>query len=131
MGLNLHNIVRGAINAVNPDSTDGVIRRCTGYTKDTDGTQIPTYAPDIPNSIVQVQPLSYRDLKTLDALNITTVDIAAYVNGPLTGVDRKSGVGGDLVQVQGAWWLVTAVLEAWDPSAGWTKAGLTKQLTPP
>lgn len=127
--MNLHAIVRGAINAVNPD-TLGVIRRSTGYGKDAAFKQVPTYAADVPNVVMQVQPLTARDLKTLDALNITDIDCAVYVNGEVTGVDRKAQKGGDLLQFNGSWWLVTAVLEAWAPSAGWTKAGVTKQLDP-
>lgn len=129
MGLNLHAIVRGAITAVNPDSL-GVIRRSTGYGKAADFSQVPTYAADVPDVAMQIQPLTARDLKTLDALNITDIDLACYVNGEVTGVDRKSGKGGDLIQVQGSWYLVTAVLEAWNPTAGWTKCALTKQVTP-
>lgn len=130
MGLNLHVIVRGAITAVNPDSL-GVIRRSTGYGKAADFSQVPTYAADVPDVPMQVQPLTARDLKTLDALNITDIDVACYVNGEVSGVDRPNSKGGDLIQVNGAWWLVTAVLEAWNPTAGWTKAGLTKQVSPP
>lgn len=130
MGLNLHAAVRGAINAVNPDALGTVRRNAGAYTTAADGKRTPTYAADVTNVPMQVQPLSPRDLKMLDALNITEIDVAAYVNGPLTGVDRKSGKGGDLVQVQGAWWLVTAVLEAWEPSAGWAKVALVKQMTP-
>lgn len=129
--MNLHAAVRGAISAVNPDAV-GVIRRNAGtYTTADDGTQVPAYLPDAPGVVMQVQPLSGRDLRFLDALNITTVDVAVYVNGEVTGVDRLTGKGGDLIQVNGAWWLVTAVLEAWNPSAGWTKAGCTKQMPPP
>lgn len=134
MGLNLHQIVRGAINSVNPDVL-GVIRRSAGYTKDAAFKQVPLYAPDVRNVVMQVQPLSARDLKTLDGLNITDVDLACYVNGEVTGVDREQGKGGDLLYVNGNWWLVTAVLEAWagPVQAGWTKAGITKQAdtTPP
>jgi len=126
--MNLHALVRGAINAVNPDSL-GVIRRNAGtYSTAPDGTQVPDYLPDVPDVVMQVQPLSGRDLKQAEALNLTTLDLAVYVNGEVTGVDRTTARGGDLIYVHGAWWLVTAVLEAWSPTAGWTKAGVTKQV---
>lgn len=127
--MNLHAIVRGAINSVNPDLL-GVVRRSTGWTKNAARAQVPAYAADVVDVPMQVQPLSPRDLKTLDALNITEIDCAVYVNGEVSGVDRKAQKGGDLLQFSGSWWLVVTVLEAWNPTAGWTKAGVVKQMDP-
>lgn len=126
--MNLHALVRGPISAVNPDLR-GVIKRSAGYTTAASGEQIPVYALVVRDVVMQMQPLTPRDLKTLDGLNITDVDLACYVNGEVTGIDREQGKGGDLLYVGGAWWLVTAVLEAWASPvrAGWTKAGITKQ----
>lgn len=134
MGLNLHAIVRGAINSVNPDIL-GTVRRSAGFTTNAQFEQVPAYAPDVPSVVMQPQPLSSRDLKTLDSLNITEIDLAVYVNGEVTGVDREQQKGGDLLYFNGNWWLVVAVLEAWSGpvQAGWTKAGVVKQreTTPP
>lgn len=130
--MNLHNIVRGAISSVNPDILGTVRRNAGTYSTSAAGKQTPNYLPDVSNVIMQIQPLSSRDLKTLDALNITDIDLAVYVNGEVSGVDREQGKGGDLLLFNGNWWLVTAVLEAWagPVRAGWTKAGVTKQRDP-
>lgn len=128
--MNLHAAVRGMITAVNPDVL-GTVRRNAGiYTKTADHRQVPAYLADVTGVPMQVQPLSTRDLKTLAALNITEIEQAVYVNGELTGVDRKAGKGGDLIFFNGVWWLVVAVLEPWAPTAGWTKVGVVKQMDP-
>ncbi len=124
--MNLHAIVRGAISSVNPDVTGTITRNNGTYTTQADGTQVPGY--DAPVAVtLQVQPLSNRDLKQLDSMNIQGIDQAVYVNGPVTGVDRVAKKGGDLLTFLGSTWLATAILEAWDPTAGWTKVGVVKQ----
>ena len=132
-GLNLHQLVRGYINVVNPD-IDAVLRKSAGYTIDDDGTQIPTYEAPVTVS-AQVQSLTTRDLRQLEALNIQNAGIAVYFNGVIDGVLRVSQKGGDLVEfpavlpdnpeLAGTVWLTTNVLEQWP--TGWCKVSLTLQ----
>jgi hypothetical protein len=76
----------------------------------------------------QVQPLTFRDLQRLSGLNLSGETKAIYVNGPLNGVVRPKLKGGDVVTMRnGEVWLVTQILEAWNQSAGWTKAAITLQ----
>lgn len=126
--MNLHQTVRGAIGAVNPDVLGSVLLS-TGYTTGGAGKRTPTY-DRIDRMPMQIQPLSPMDLKQLDSLNIQGVERAVYINGAPVGVDRRDVKGGDLIEVLGARWLVTVVLEPWD-SAGWSKVGVTKQIDPP
>lgn len=125
MGLNLHKIVTGAISAVNPPVL-GNVAVSAGYSIAADGTQIPayTFATAYP---MQVQPLSGKDLRQLDSLNIQGVDRAVYLNGNIQGAVRPLGKGGDLLQFDDQVWLVTVVLETW--RTGWCKVGVTLQNT--
>lgn len=131
MSLNLHGIVRGAINSVNPEFT-GVWRQSTGYTTASDGVQSPTYT----NATVpmQVQALSGLDLKHTDFLNMQGVKRSVYLFGDAQGVVKPEAKGGDILQFPQARggvnynWLVTHVLETWTPDgAGFCKVGVVLQ----
>lgn len=129
--MDLHALVRGAITTVNPDVVGSILPNAGTYTTEADGTQVPAYLDPVTPVPMQVQPLSSRDLRQLESLNITDVDYAVYVNGPVTGVDRATGQGGDLLTFGGKVWLATAILEAWNLTAGWTKVAATEQLDTP
>lgn len=125
--MNLHGIVRGAINVVNPDITVG-LRRSTGYTVLPDGSQVPSYATmDGPG---QVQALSGNDLRHLANLNISSVDRKVYLYGNWMGVVRADQKGGDILtfpQVPGADlqdWKVVTVFETWPD---WCAVGVVLQ----
>lgn len=126
--MNLHQIVRGAIRAVNPDVLGSVLHPI-GQATLPNGKRVPEYSRQ-DRVTMQIQPLSPTDIKQLDSLNIQGVERAAYVNGSVRGIDRKNGTGGDLLYVLGAYWLVAVVLEPWD-GAGWSKVGITQQVVPP
>lgn len=76
----------------------------------------------------QVQPLTTKDLRHLEGLNIQGVERAIYLYGHVDAVVRPEGKGGDLVIVADGpnpgTYLVTVVLEAW---SGWCKVGVTLQ----
>jgi len=121
--MNLHNIVRGAIGAINPH-TQAKLFRSIGYTTGDDGVQVPRYADAVTVS-VQIQPLSDSDLKQLDGLNIQGDARAAYLNGQWDGVIRPDKKGGDLLVVGTTRWLVIQSLEDWPD---WTKLAVQRQL---
>lgn len=125
--MNLHAVVSGAIGAVNPP-VPAVLWTYTGATKNPDYSRTANYVQTSVSA--QVQPLSSQELRQLAAMNLTTVDRKAYLFGAVAGVNRATGQGGDLLQFNGQYWLVTAVPEAWD-QAGWTCVGLTEQVNPP
>jgi len=121
--MNLHGIVRGAINIVNPD-VPGVMQVSLGtYTTDAAGHRVPAYSEQ--NVTVQLQPLSYTDLQKIDGLNLQGIHKAAYVNGNFEGVNRLKGKGGDLLTVNGETWLITQPLEEWPD---WCKFVVTLQV---
>ncbi len=132
MSLNLHGIVRGAINAVNPDMT-GVWLQSNGYTVGADGTPTPQYI-EHPGVKMQVQALSGDDLKHANFLSMQGVKRAVYLFSDVQGVNRPNSEGGDLLHfpehVGGPLriWLVAQVFETWTPdAAGFCKVGVVLQ----
>lgn len=109
--MNLHNIARGAIRAVNPEVL-GTIRQSTGYTTDAAYKQVPTYR-DFPNVRLQVQGMQWKDLRQVDSLNLQGIVRKVFVTGDWGGVIRARDKGGDLIVIKGETWLVVQVLETW------------------
>ncbi len=128
--MNLHGIVRGAINAVNPDIT-GTWRQSTGSTTGADGRQVPNYSDTA--LLMQVQALSGRDLKHTDFLSMQGIKRAVYLFPMVQGVSAPQAKGGDLLQFPmetgGAIrvWLVVVELEQWNPNGTWCKVGVVLQ----
>jgi len=125
--MNLNNIVGSVISAVNP-WVSGVYQKSSGYTTAADGSRTPTYTASV-NVSIQMQALSYQDLKQLDGLNIAGEKHAMYINGDWQSVARPDGKGGDyLTLADGTKWLIVFVLENWYGTAGWCKCAVTRQL---
>lgn len=125
--MNLHNLVRGAIRAVNPEIIV-TIQRSTGSTTNPDGTRVPTY-DTIRGVRAQMQSLQYNDIAQLDGLNIQGERRALYLNGDWEGLVRADGKGGDLITFpDGSIWLVALVLENWAFKDGWVKVAVTRQV---
>lgn len=130
--MNLHGIVRGAINTVNPDRAV-LYRSSTGYTTSPAGKRVPTYAADVTVQ-AQIQPLSARDLQHPEMLNVQGITRSVHLFGNVQGVDRIEGKGGDILLFSESLggtvrkWLVQAVLEVWNPDvAGWCRVGVVLQ----
>lgn len=133
MSLNLHAIVRGAINAVNPDMA-GTWRQSAGYTIQAGGGTTPQYIDHLVQ--LQVQALSGRDLQqaTPEFLSQQGVKRAVYMFSDAQGVNRPDVEGGDLLlfpaHVGGPprAWLCVQVFETWTPDAvGFCKVGVVLQ----
>lgn len=130
--MNLHSIVRPAINTVNPDIL-GTWRENIGSSETADGRPVPSYTNHA-NVPMQVQALSGRDLKHEAFVSMQGVKRSVYVQGNVQGVVRPDGTGGDRLifpaDIGGTprEWLVVAVLETWTPdAAGWCKVGVVLQ----
>jgi hypothetical protein len=131
MALNLHALVAGPIDTLNPRFT-GVWRVSTGYTTAADGTQVPSWS----NTTVsmRVQALSGRDLKHEAFLNVQGVKRVVTMFSNAQGVNKPDVKGGDILQFPenrgGAVrdWKVVHVLETWTPdAAGWCRVGVVLQ----
>lgn len=131
MGLNLHAIVRGAINAVNPDIL-GQWLESSGAATGADFRQTPGYA--FHDGVhMQVQALKGRDLQHPALLSVQGVTRAVYMFGTVQGVSKPQAKGGDILQFRmvdnGPYlrWLVVAELEQWNPSGAWCKVAVVLQ----
>lgn len=125
--MNLHSLVRGPINSVNPDKT-ALLLKSIGATVNADFSQTPGYAPGVAVRI-QIQPLGKEELRHIEKLNLQGVFRTIYMYGNTQGIVRVLAQGGDLLQFapfQGQavqnWKVVGPVDGPWDvDSGGWTK----------
>lgn len=131
MALNLHNIVSGPIDALNPRFT-GTWRRSTGYTTGSNGVQSPTYADTTVQ--MRVQALTGRDLKHESFVNVQGVKRVVTMFGLPQGVNKPDAQGGDLLvfpETRGGaskTWKIVHVFESWAPdTAGWGRVGVVLQ----
>ena len=115
--MNLHGIVRGAINSVNPDKP-ALLRRYLGETMGPGRKPVPTYYPD-QNVSLQLQPLTKGDLMHVDGLNLQGLFKSIHINGAFYSVNRTMQKGGDLFIIDSLTWLVIEPLELWD--TGWCR----------
>lgn len=118
--------LRTIANSVSSTINSNVIvtlLRSTGYTIGDGRKQVPTYASPITGP-AQLQALDSKDLKQLDGLNIQGTIKAIYLRGVFAGVIRPTGVGGDVIQIDGKNWLIVKILEGWTL---WTKAAIVLQ----
>lgn len=136
MSLNMHSIVRAAVQTVNNDITAQYLAS-TGYAPSASGRQVPQYAVAVPVR-VQLQPPSGRDLRHMEFLNIQGTTRVAYLYSNPQAVVRVDARGGDLLQFPqftGApvdKWLIAYVDETWDVTdEGWSKVYLVLQTDRP
>jgi hypothetical protein len=104
-----------------------------GNTSNADYTQTPNYSPAI---ILQgqIQSLTFSDLRQLEGLNIQGSKRAVYLQGDIEGLVRETNKGGDILTFPDSTiWLVTTVLEDWNPPdaniSGWCKVAVTEQMS--
>jgi hypothetical protein len=132
--VNLRALANRATTLINPN-VPGTVLINSAYTTSASGKREPSYAAPVAIT-VQMQALTVKEIEHLDALSIAGSDCAAYVNRTLSGIDRVTGNGGDLIQFEagpgvpaelaGTDWRVTAVLEGWSLGK-WCRVALTRQ----
>jgi hypothetical protein len=134
---NLHSLVRGAINSVNPDIPAQWLVS-TGNTIGSSGKSTPSYATAV-SVQAQVQAVRGSDLQKYSFLQAQGVHRAVYMFANPDAINRVETKGGDLL-VFGQYpngsaktWLVTAVDEPWTSGNGnlaWSRVIVTLQLDP-
>lgn len=134
---NLHGLVRGAINSVNPDIA-GHWLVSTGTTIDDAGASTPQYAAPAPVKL-QVQGVRGSDLRKYDFLQGNGVYRAVYMFFNPDAINRLVQKGADLLTFPQyprgpvCTWLVSAVDEPWttgNDSLAWSRVIVTLQLDP-
>lgn len=124
--MNLHRIVSGAVGAVNPRIYVSV-QVSLGDSVNADFTTTPKFAPAV-TVLAQVQPVTWRDIQQIEGLNLQGTRKSIYLNGQIDGLVRPTNQGGDIITFpDGTVWLVAMILEAFNITAGWTKAAITQQ----
>ena len=135
MGLNLHHIVRGAINAVNPDVTVQILRSA-GSKPDESGFAVPSFDRlyDVPT---QIQSEGDAALFHADMAGANTVVRRIYLYTPKARDEQPAGIwrplarsGDYIVQEDGTTWLVSAVIENF-AGVHWLCVRATLQVNPP
>lgn len=98
-----------------------------GSATDDAGRRVPRYAPAV-TVMGQVQPIGWRDLQQLDAVNQQGTKEKVYLNGQVDGIVRPDNKGGDLITDPATRrvWLVVQVLEGWT-TAGWCSLAVVLQ----
>jgi hypothetical protein len=135
--MNLHSIVRGAINSVNADRP-ALFLRSTGNTVNADFSQTPSYAAGVAVRI-QIQPLGKEELRHVEKLNMQGTFRTIFMYGDTQQIVRVTQQGGDLLQFapfQGQavqnWKVVGPVSGAWNvENGGWTKLIVCLQTDTP
>jgi hypothetical protein len=124
----LQAITEGVISSINVPTLVS-IKQSTGYTVASDFTQVPAYTTY--GLYVDLQALTFDDLRQVDALNIQGEKRKMYVTGQVNGLVRYAAKGGDVVTVtdatstwNGTVWLVSLVTEFWQ---GWNSSVITLQ----
>lgn len=139
LGINLHGVVRGVVNALHPDAK-GTLYRSTGQTTSADGKVKATYAEGVP-VLVQVQSESPTELFHTDRVGQEEVSRKMYLfsaagtDARVAGIVRELARNGDMLRmdepgVPGVWWLITAVVEDFSRS-GWCCVRATLQVKAP
>lgn len=140
-GLNLHAVVRGAINSLHPDISV-MLYQSSGQTVGTGGQVQSIYAPGV---IVQAQAQSEGPTTLFHADKVGQEEVnrkfylfsSPEIEARIAGIVRPLTRGGDMFQVldtetwlAGTWWLVDGVIEDFTRS-GWCSVRAVMQVNAP
>lgn len=135
MALNLHHIVRGAINAVHPDELLELVRS-VGQDVSDDGFVVPCYAA-LKEIHGQVQTESEATLHFADMVGQNEHTRKIYLYAPKNLCKQAASIfrplcrNGDFIRrADGTWWLITAVTENFS-GVGWVCVRAVLQVNPP
>lgn len=125
--MNLHGIVRGAINTVNPDITASYLASAGAPAVNADYSLSPQYKPAVAIRI-QVQPMGRGDLALVEKLNIQGVFRVVFLYGNPQGIVRVQAKNGDLLTFStfngeaAQTWKIVNVDGPWSVNdGGWTR----------
>ena len=126
--MNLHEIVSGAINSINPFQTITITPR-SSYKVDEYGEATPNEGASYQIQ-AQIQPLTSEDIKFINSYNESTIYKAFWVSANTFGLNRPMAKGGDKVVWDSQIYYVTSMPEDWYETSGWSHFIGALQLTP-
>lgn len=125
--MNLHDIVKGAIGAVNRHEMI-TLYRCTGVTN-TKGQVIPSYVKSQVRA--QIQRPNAADIELNERVARAKQAIKAWIDAPADVINRVSQSAGDIIQrADGTYWLIVGVKESF-ATEGWLSVLAVEQVEPP
>jgi hypothetical protein len=114
--INLRAVANSVTTSINPNVTATLSQSAGSVTRD-DGSRVPKYTKT--DIVLQVQALSFGDLRQAEGVNLQGTRRKIYVNGVVSGIIRPAQKGGDLITFppgllpEGDTWLVAMVSEQW------------------
>ena len=127
--MNLHEIVSGAINSINPFQKITITPR-SSYTVNDYGEAAPVEGTSY-EIMAQIQPITSEDIKFINNYNESTVYKAFWVSANTFGLNRPMARGGDKVVWGNHIYFVTSMPEDWYETVGWSHFIGALQLNPP
>ena len=125
--MNLHDIVKGAIGAVNRHEMI-TLYRCTGVTN-TKGKIIPSYVKSTVRA--QIQRPSAADIELNERVARAKQSIKAWIAAPADVINRVAQSAGDIIQrADGTYWLIVGIKESY-ATEGWLSVLAIEQVEPP
>lgn len=134
-GVNLHAVVRGAINSLHPD-VSATLYQSTGQTTDNSGQAKTKYAEGVAIK-AQMQSEGTTALFHADRVGQEEVSRKFYLfsvpdlKARVAGIVRPLSRGGDMFRLEDeTWWLVDGIIEDFTRS-GWANVRATMQVNEP
>jgi hypothetical protein len=125
--MNLHDIVKGAIGAVNRHEMI-TLYRCTGVTN-TKGKIIPSYVKSTLRA--QIQRPNAADIELNERVARAKQSIKAWIDAPADVINRVSQSAGDIIQrADGTYWLIVGIRESY-ATEGWLSVLAVEQVEAP
>ena len=121
--MNIHEIIRSAINNVNPMQPIKVLK-FKGFSVDEYGINTNTY--DEIETIARIQPINSFKLQQINNFNYSNVYKKAFLNGFQYGLNMALSTNGDMLEFDGKRWLIIEAPQTWSYT-GWNELTLCLQ----
>lgn len=121
--MNIHEIIRSAINNVNPMQPVKVLK-FKGFSVDEYGINTNTY--DEIETIARIQPINSFKLQHINNFNSSNVYKKAFLNGFQYGLNMALSTNGDMLEFDGKRWLIIEAPQTWSYT-GWNELTLCLQ----
>lgn len=121
--MNIHEIIRTAINNVNPVQPVKILK-FKGFSVDEYGINTNTY--EEVDTIARIQPINSFKLQHINNFNSSNVYKKAFLNGFQYGLNMALDTNGDMLEFDGKRWLIIEAPQTWSYT-GWNELTLCLQ----